>query len=375
MAENLSSDEKIIDILHKDAQLTDHGPDEDRTHVVNSRSSSETDQLLDDGNSNIRVSKTWRHLLIGPVVYLYFFGMVSAFFVLVEYTNKYWRDEEYKLANLSQPGIYSPCDLNVSDRVSRTEVKATSKSSEWIIYYTLAAGIPAVFSNFILGAYMDSLGRKRILVTSIIGTSLRLVIQGLVIYFSADLMFFLIACLVEGCTGQHATCFAVALAYTADITHSGKSRAIGMAVIEGVVGIAIASASLATGYMVEQLGFQVAVLIDIGVLGGAFVTTIFFLPETFKDQTNRKTSWWQLLKMVCQFFIRNDEKNSRWKYQVVIISLVLTNIALLSRTATETLYQLAQPFCWTPRKIGIYVAVRTICMMLIGKWEKLLVCQ
>lgn len=303
----------------KTGESTTPGIDEHTPLIVNATSTSEAHQthLLDDRSGNIRIVTTWRHLLIGPVVWLYFFSMISAFFVLMIYTNKYWKDIEYQKANLSQPNTVSPCDNNVSSLVSNTDTKSTSKSSKWIMYYSLAAGVPAVIANFVVGAYMDTFGRKMILIISTVGTGLRLFIQGIVIYLKANVAFFLIACVVEGCTGQHGTCFAGALAYAADITRPGKSRALGLAIIEGIVDTAIAFASFATGYMVDGFGFKTTMFIDAGLLILALLIASCILPETIKKNANRKDkSFVQVLKVVCQFFTKNDEKNSRWKYQV-----------------------------------------------------------
>ena len=323
--------------------------------------------LYHDVSVRWRVDITWQHILIGPIVWMYFFGMISGFFVLMIYTKQCWKDIEYENANLSTYTTVSPCD-NVSSRVSDADTKATSKSSEWIMYYSLIAGVPAVISNFIVGAYLDTFGRRRILTVSIVGTALRLVIQGIVIFCRADIGFFLIACFVEGCTGQHATCFAGALAYMADMTLPGKSRAIGLAVIEGCVQTAIALASFTTGYMVESWGFKTAMIVDVFFLSLALIAAVFLLPETRQNSENPDDKTFvKQLKLVCQFFTKNDETNSRWKYQVTIAALALTNMSVLSRFPTETLYQLTQPFCWSPAKSGVYFAIRTVCMTIIGE--------
>lgn len=316
---------------------------------------------------NIRVVKTWRHLLIGPVVCLYFFGMISSYYLLVEYTNKYWKDAEYRKSNLSQPGSFSPCRTNVSIVISLTETQATSKAAEWIMYYSIAAGVPAVIANLVLGSYMDVVGRKVILSISMLGTGLRLLISGIIIYCKADLVYLLIACVVEGCTGQHATCVAVSLAYIADITVAGKERAMGIAIIQSLVGISISLGSLATGYMVHHLGYNIPFFINAGLLVIAFVIAARILPETFKkEDRDKENTPIRALIVIRQFLTKTDEQHSRWKYQITIFALVLTSLSILSRVPTETLYQLAQPFCWSPRNIGIYASVRTMCMMVIG---------
>ena len=332
------------------------------------KSTSEVEHPIYGKIEHHRVETTWRHGLIGPVICLYFFGTISSYYVLVEYTNEYWKEEEYSKVNLSLSNTSSPCENNVSKLVSDTENRATSKASEWIMYYSIAAGVPGVLANLILGSYTDAFGRKFLLTIGISGTFLRLGITAVVIYLEADLVYLLIACVVEGFSGQHATCLAVALAYAADITLPGKKRIMGIVIIEVLIGISLSSASFATGYMVEGLGYKTPMFINAGLLALALLITITILPETFSKKLRRKNkSVIKVLKVVFQFFTHNDEKNNRWKYQIVLLCHALTNMSFLARIPTETLYQLALPFCWSPTKVGVYAAVRTVFMMFIGK--------
>ena len=315
-----------------------------------------------------RVERTWRHGLIGPVVCLYFFGTISSFYVLIEYTNEYWKKEEYHKANLSLTNTTSPCDTNVSSLVSDTHKRATAKASEYVVYYSIAAGVPGVLANLILGSYTDAFGRKFLLTIGILGTFLRLAISSVVIYLEADLSYLLIACIVEGFSGQHATCLAVSLAYAADITRPGKTRIMGIVIIEVLIGVSLSSSSFATGYMVTSLGYETPMFINAGLLALAGIITVCVLPETLNKELRRKDrTVISVLKTVFKFFTHNDEKNSRWKYQILILTHALTNMSFLARIPTETLYQLALPFCWSPTRVGVYAAIRTVCMMFIGK--------
>ena len=342
----------------------------EKTPLIDGKSTTEIEHSVYGKVKHYSVETTWRHWLIGPVVCLYFFGMISSYYVLLEYTKQYWKEEEYEKANLSLSETSSACDTNVSQLLIDTEHTATSKASKWVVYYSAAAGVPALLSNLILGSYTDAFGRKFLLTVCILGTCLRLAISAVVIHFEADLIYLLIACLIEGCTGQHATCLSVTLAYAADITRPGKTRIMGIVAIEILIGISLSSSSFATGYMVEALGYETPMIMNAGLLALSILITISLLPETLSKELRRKDkSMIQVLKVVSEFFTQNDEKNSRWKYQIVILMHALTNMSFLARIPTETLYQLATPFCWTPTKVGIYAAVRTLCMMFLGKWK------
>ena len=337
------------------------------------KSTSEVDHPIYGKTKHHRVEKTWRHVLIGPVVCLYFFGTISSYYVLIEYTNNYWKEKEYSKVNLSRSTHLSACATNVSKLITDTENSATSKASEWIVYYSVAAGVPGVLANLILGSYTDAFGRKFLLTIGTAGTFLRLGITAVVIFLEADLVYLLIACVVEGLTGQHATCLAVALSYIADITLPGKARIMGIIIIEALIGVSLSGASFAAGFMVESLGYETPMFINAGLLALALLITLTLLPETFSEKMRRKNkSVIQVLKVVFQFFTHNDEKNNRWKYQIVLLCHLLTNMSFLARIPTETLYQLALPFCWSPTKVGVYAAVRTVGMMVIGMPVKLI---
>ena len=342
--------------------------DTETTPLIDGKSTSEVEHPIYGKLHHQRVETTWRHYMIGPVVCLYFFGMISSYYVLVEYTNEHCKEEEYDKVNLSLSDTSSPCDTNVSDLVTDTEQKATSKASTWIVYYSIAAGVPAIFANLILGSYTDTYGRKFLLTICILGTCLRLAISATVIYLEASLFYLVLASFVEGCTGQHATCLTVSLAYAADITKPGKSRIIGIIVIEVLLGVSLSSASFATGFIVEALGYQTPMFINAGLLALAILITVTLLPETLSKEFRRKDkSVLKVLKVVFHFFTRNDDKNSRWKYQIIFLVHALTNLSFLARIPTETLYQLASPFCWTPTKVGVYAAIRTMVIMFLGE--------
>ena len=318
-----------------------------------------------------QIERTWRHWTIAVVVTLYFFGTLASFFALIEYTNEYVKEEEYRKANLSLSNTSSPCDSDVPKIVSDTEKRVSSRASEWTMYYSLASGIPAVLSSFIFGAYTDTFGRKFLLTICLSGSFLRLILSGIVIYFEADLIYLLISNFVEGCSGQYATCIIVSLAYSADITSPGDARMTGMILVEFVIGISLTIGSFCSGYMVDALGYDTSIFINAGFIALAILITVTILPETLRPELRQKDkSMINTLKTVFRFFVEKDGTNNRWKYQIVSVCLFLTNVSFLGRGSVETLYMLAEPFCWSPTRVGVYASIRALCTMFIGKHPK-----
>lgn len=314
------------------------------------------------------IQTTWLHWLIGPIVFAYMFAMLCSYYVLVEYTNQYFMKQEYTKANLSLDNTSDTfCNADTDSLVYKTETKATAEASTWNVYFSVASGVPAVISNMILGSYTDAFGRKFLLGIGIMGTMVRLGTAALVIFLDANIVYLVIACFVEGCTGQYATTLQAALAYIADITKPGRQRILGIIFVEFVIGVGLALASFASGFLVEWKGYMFTFASMAGVLVLVLLTMLFVLPETLtKEHRHRDTTCIGLLKVSLSFFTDNDTENRRWKYQLVFLIHALCNLSFLPRIPTETLYQLASPFCWSLTKVGIYSTIRTGAIMLVG---------
>ena len=337
---------------------------------------SKSDSGLETSDSQkdrpFEIVRTWRHWTITVIVALYFFGNLASFFALIEFTKEYVKEEEYHKANLSLSNTSSPCDSGVPKIVTDTEERVSSRASEWSMYYSLSSGIPAIISSLVFGAYTDTFGRKFLLTICLSGLFLRLLISGIVIYFDAHLVYLLIANFVEGCSGIHATCIIVSLAYAADITSPGGDRMTSMILVEFVIGISLTVGSFCSGYMVEALGYHTSIFINSGFIALAILLTLLILPETLRPEYRQKDrSIASVLKTVVHFFVEKDgvgeSANGRWKYQIVIVCLFLTNISFIGQPSVLTLYVLAEPFCWSPTLVGVYSSVRALSMMFIGR--------
>ncbi|KAH3858706.1 solute carrier family 46 member 3-like [Dreissena polymorpha] len=316
----------------------------------------------------LEIKTTWRHWLIGPIVFAYMFAMLCSFFALVEYTNNYFMNQEYSKANISSNESADLfCNPNSSSAIYAAEMTATSEASTWNLYFALASGVPAIIANMIFGSYTDAFGRKFLLTIGIVGTTLRLGTAALIIHLELPIVFLLIACFIEGCSGQYATTLQVSLAYIADITKPGPHRMYGIIFIEVVIGIGLSLASLVSGYIIEGYGYMITFATMAGVLILNLVFMFFVLPETLsKEKRRNDNTLIGQLKASVSFFVVNDSENRLWKYRLVTVIHALCNLSYLPRTTTETLYQLGQPFCWSPTRVGTYSALRAAVILVIG---------
>ena len=313
---------------------------------------------------------TWRRFLIGPVLFTYMAGYIMSYYIITEYTNSYETDKFFRDANLTHNKTTdSVCDttINKSNLNYKTETKATQSAANWIVYYSLAQGVPAVVSNLILGSYTDALGRRFLLGVGILGTMVRMCISVVIIRFDYGLIYFIIACIIEGCTGQFATVLQTSLAYIADITKPGTQRVYGIIFVEIMLGSSLTSASLICGILIRKFGFFVPVAFAAGLLVFSFLLLLTLLPESLPvHQRHKDKSVWAIIQKSCSFFVQNDSQNNRWKYQVLALGHFLCGISFLGRISTETLFQMSTPFCWTSERVGYYGAIRTGIQVTIG---------
>ena len=174
----------------------------------------------------------------GVCVYLWYDFVLPSVYRIYKRLNEEGRIRQSKFINLE----HNRCFL--SREYYRHCVTDGNKGNS--ICFTMERLL--LISNLFLGAYTDAFGRKFLLAVGIIGTCIRLSIRA--IFLDLNLIYLLIACFVEGITGQYATHPQTSLAYIA-ITKPGKLRIFGIIFIEFIIGIGLSSASFLTGFLIE----------------------------------------------------------------------------------------------------------------------------
>ena len=115
--------------------------------------------------------KTLRHWLIVPICLLYFGGFLTASFTIQQFVYRKIQQDQYP--NVTFNSSVPVCEVNESDPNYNLQTKVQQKSALWMLYLGLASGIPAIFSNLILGSYTDRFGKN-------IYSSLRVLVPSLV---------------------------------------------------------------------------------------------------------------------------------------------------------------------------------------------------
>lgn len=196
-----------------------------------------------------------------------------------------------------------------------------------------------------LGALSDKIGRKPILLVSIVGS----VLSSLLLAFADSLWMIFLA---RALAGAMAANIAVAQAYIADVTPPDQ-RAKGMALMGAVLGLGFicgpALGGLLAGDDPNNPNYQVPFLVSAGLAMVAFVGGVIFLRETTrqKDDTGSRGLRGRLraLKSAVQ---------TRAVAGPILIALVI-GIAMTSLESTFALWA-ERAHGWGPRQNGWFFA-------------------
>ncbi|KAK3583343.1 hypothetical protein CHS0354_038955 [Potamilus streckersoni] len=309
-----------------------------------------------------------RQYVVGPLIFLFFLGFMMSYYTITEYVQHEIHEREFKSKNLTNGNdTGSLCSVNTSNPVYETDAYVQSIAAEWILFYSLAGSIPAIFANLILGSWSDSFGRKFLFMVGITGTFIRTTFSSFIIHYKLDFKFFLIGYFVEGVTGLYLAPLQASFAYVADITATGKSRTMGLVALELMMGLALTLASLLGGLLIQHFGYLIPMVTSAGSLVICALIVLTVLPESYiMDRPQKRTSLISTISNSFRFYIEEGPRRLKWKYRILLAAYVFHVTSYLGRLGTETLYQLAVPFCWSPEKIGWYGAIRNAGMCLFG---------
>ena len=297
---------------------------------------------------------SWRRWLVGPFCFLYMAAFITSYSTVIQYAYyKIQKDLYPAVDRLNETGACE--NVNTSSPGYQMQINVQESASTWSIYFSLAGGVPAVFSNVILGSTSDKYGRKFLFFLPCLGTLVRMLVTLGAIYWNWDLIFMTIGYIVEGMTGQMFTMLLVCFTYVADTTSErGRQRSFGITMVELSIGIAVAGFSFSTGYFIEDYGFYYPMLSAV-IMMTACLILVFFIPESL-PATKRNTSGSVLdtIKTAYDLFFGEFNRGRRWMYNVLLTCFGLTMFIVFGRSSVEPLYQLGEPFCWSPEKLGYF---------------------
>ncbi|RUS82484.1 hypothetical protein EGW08_009747 [Elysia chlorotica] len=336
-------------------------------------------------------------MLIGPAI-------VTRDMLLAQYlVDRLGRDE-----NKTQK------DGNVCDSLENSTAvpnanELESKTADLMGQYALLQTIPALFACLVFGSFSDYLGRRFLLLLPLFTGLFKVAMTTLIIRFHLSLSFLYLASAVDGMSGSWFTLLIALYSVTADINIGATSRTLSIFLIMCLSAASTAAVSIAVSDVISSLGFYDASLLTSAIAAVAFVVPLFLFPETLRCQqphiyttqaeekfgpdlpdpnfpedevhlvrseTSSPRGWVNLvthLRRLFGFYLFVG--TARQRAEMVLLLLIFTFPVAneINLGAIDTLYQMHKPFCWGPRQIGSYNAIRSGGSNILGGvWMALL---
>jgi len=177
-----------------------------------------------------------------------------------------------------------------------------------------------VFSP-LLGKLSDRIGRRPVLLMSILGTSLGFLIMGL----ANALWLLFLARILDGVTGGN---ISTAAAYIADVTPP-EERSRGMGLIGAAFGIGLIIGP-AVGGLMSRISMAAPFLFAAALAAANAVALYFLLPESLKEEHRDQARRASVLQMV--------NESVGWQLQGVLLTAFFATLAFSMLTATLALF-------------------------------------
>ncbi|XP_046575162.1 solute carrier family 46 member 3-like [Haliotis rubra] len=261
--------------------------------------------------------------------------------------------------------VLAPCFQNTSDPGYVMVETVQERTSTVLWHFSLVGGIIASVVNIGLGAYSDIIGRKFLFITCIIGQLLRNAIASVIIWFHLSIDYFYIVSSVDGMFGGPWGLMLLAYAYIADNTPPQQARSFGMLFLECINALAEAAASTAAGYFILRSGFFYPSVLAccVTVLGICIVAVC--LTDTVVNN-NTSQSRCSYIFNVYRLFVKEGDLRQRVLLWVGLGAFFFSVISTSSEINVDLLFEMNQPFCWSPFQNGIYDTVSTVVRRTVG---------
>ncbi len=220
-----------------------------------------------------------------------------------------------------------------------TSVSAAATYGGWLIS---TYAITQFFCAPIVGGLSDQYGRRPVLLASLFGFGL----DYLFVVFAPTIGWLFLARIIAGVMGPS---FTTAGAYIADIS-TPENRAQNFGIIGAAFGLGFIIGPVIGG-LLGDVGARVPFMAAAGLTMLNWLYGFFILPESLKPENRRKFEWKRANPVGTLI--------SLWKYPVIAGLLVALTFVYLSAHAIQSnwSYYTIEKFNWTPRMIGISLAV------------------
>lgn len=224
-----------------------------------------------------------------------------------------------------------------------------------------------MFMVLIYSSISDQLGRKVTIAIPYIGGSIVGITFAIIVAFNCPLWLYFIASFLNGFSGSSSALLAGIFASAADIT-TPERRSIVIAIIQGVLGIAMVLSNTLMGLWAKNHGFMPPIIF-LSVLivssGGFFVIVRETRPQS-QILAARQMGITEAIRKQLRHMKSTLVMDRRRMKQILVVafSITLNLLAYMGNTATLTLYVLGQPFCWDASSVGNYHATKVAITMI-----------
>ncbi|CAC5425590.1 unnamed protein product [Mytilus coruscus] len=320
--------------------------------------------LLRDNNSLQQKKNThkseYTKAKISLFVMINYFAVEFAGLTQPQYIYSYLENER-ESNNTSvdiQNNISSNHLKNCFNKSSYSTDESRERASSWTWYISLAEYGVAFPVLFYIGPLTDRIGRKPLLLYNTVMVFISFILKTIVVYGRFPLQYYVAASAVEGLAGTPFAFNLINHAIIADTTTLGNDRSLMMTIYDALLGLGAICSNIATGYLIQLLGFTYPYLVSSGMLFILPILIFFTLEETWKPPKDKsKTSVFKLpIKNFTLCFKRQHVSNKLGYFIANLFILLLVIFPYTSISSILTLFLLGEPFCWTSEHIGWYNA-------------------
>ena len=313
----------------------------------------------DDDNGEVKVTKPTEGggirsiITVEPVAFLYFIAISSYLPTL----------QQYVYAELSRqygftPASTSNCSQGSND-ASDLENEVQSASSQFMMIMNAVCLPTGFLMTMFLGHYSDFKGRRLAMIMPCVGGALRAFVSMLVVYFRLNLYYLVGVAVLESLFGGTMSIIMATFAYISDVSTS-KNRSIRILFVEVGIGLGVATATIATGYVIKIYGFLISCLCS---LAGYTLNAIFcvtYVKESVKP-SSEPVRFFSVghIRETIQIFTVDKGSNRRWRLIVLLFMVILPSTVDIGSSDVKTFFLLDSPLCFTSVLLGYYESATT----------------
>ncbi|XP_031554603.1 solute carrier family 46 member 3-like [Actinia tenebrosa] len=296
----------------------------------------------------MKISNIFRNITVEPVLFLYMFCTFMSFPLLQQLA--YRKICQEKLNETS------------CENLTKTQRDGVQEdTSNWMVYQSVALGVPSIAASLVYGSWSDSVGRKFIMILPPIGNALMNINYLLnVHFFQVNVNYLLIGIVISGFFGGYATVLSSVFSYIADVSDK-SSRTLRISILESMVFLGASGGEMVAGVLLDSSGFMAAFGLALAINVCIILYVSLWLRESYfpTDQVhaNPLIKLHSHIKNVLTVLFKARDEDQRLYLLVVLfgaLPIVLINFGGFNDTSL--LYIINQPLSFSSSYIGYFLS-------------------